>query len=249
MIHEFIKIEDEPPFTELYILTGRRTFSAAVMALDAFTSETLCTIVGEPSGAPLNSYGDADSKKFAKTGLQLYTSTLWHQLNEYDAGAWVYVDVPAPFSFADYAAGRDPAVDAILAGQEMRSIPVIARQSGGARARAVLKARVKTYAKYPWWTPPSFQDLKRVGYDLLEDLKQPADAVEMFELLVELHPDSWNAWESLGRAQIAAGDEKAALESYQCALAIDSDTFEDGDLRSVIAKSAAPVAKAKGCPA
>lgn len=253
MIHEFIKEEDDPPYGELYILTGRRTFSAAIMAMEGFTKHTRYSIVGEPSGAALNHFGDAEPIRYDRTGLQLYVSTLWHQLNEYDPGAWVYVDAPAPFSFADYAAGRDPAVDAILAGKDMRSLPVIALADGGAKARAVLEARRKEFAKYDWWTPPRFQDVKTVGYDLLEDHGKPEDAVEIFTLLTELYPDNWNSWESLGRAQTAAGDKEGAAMSYRCALAIDPDTYEDGDLTAAIAEAEAetgtPVRFPETCPA
>jgi hypothetical protein len=64
-----------------------------------------------------------------KVGLQLEVSALWHQLE--DAGYDIMpVDVPAPFSFADYQAGLDPAVDSILRGDEMRSIALIALEEG-----------------------------------------------------------------------------------------------------------------------
>jgi len=42
--------------------------------------------------------------------------------------------VAAPFSFSDYAAGRDPAIDSIMGGKEMRSIPLIALNDGGQKA-------------------------------------------------------------------------------------------------------------------
>jgi tetratricopeptide (TPR) repeat protein len=253
MIHEFIKQEDDPPYGELYILTGRRTFSAAIMAMEGFTKHTRYSIVGEPSGAALNHYGDAEPIQYAKTGLQLYVSTLWHQLNEYDPGAWVYVDVPAPFSFADYAAGRDPAIDTILAGEDMRALPVIALADGGARARSVLKERQKKFAKYDWWAPPRFRDVKTVGNDLLEDLGRPEDAAEIFTLLTELYPNEWNSWERRGRAQTAAGDKAGAAMSYRCALALDPDTYEDGDLNAAIAEVEAETGRAvpypDDCPA
>lgn len=218
------------------------------MAMDAFLEHMRATVIGEPSGAGANSYGDAEAKKYPRTGVQLYVSTLWHQLDQYDPGARIYVDVPARFTFAGYAAGRDPAVDAILRGDEMRSIPLIALMDGGAAARRVFATRQEQFRKYDWWSTPRFKDLKSIGADLLEDHKRPADAVEMLELLTELYPDEWNSWESLGRARIAAGLKKEGLESYACALAIDPDTFEDGDLRKAIAESGMSIAVPSTCP-
>lgn len=248
VIHEFIKREDDLPYDDLYIVTGRRTFSAAIMALEGFTKHTRYSIVGEPSGAALNHYGDAELIKYERTGLQLYVSTLSHQLNEYDPGEFVYVDAPALMRFADYVAGRDPAIDTILGGGEMRSIANIALANGGAAARKALADRVAASSGYDWWSPPPFEDLKRVGYDLLEDFDRPTDAAEIFTSLTELYPDSWNAWESLGRAQVAMGDADAARRSYKCSLAIDPDTFEDGDLRALIAQSGSELEMPAGCP-
>ncbi len=117
MIREFIRRGDDPPWRELYLLTGRRTFSAAIMALDAFSEHATFTVIGEPTGSPLNAFGDPDGTRYPRTGLYLNRSTVLHQLDEYDTRQWFGVDVPTPFDFVAYAAGRDPAVDPILAGE------------------------------------------------------------------------------------------------------------------------------------
>ena len=74
--------EDHPPWKELYILTGGKTFSAAVMVLDQFIKHTSATLIGEPAGAALNSFGDPIKRKYSRTGLLLKVSTLRHQLGE-----------------------------------------------------------------------------------------------------------------------------------------------------------------------
>ena len=112
--------EDHPPWKELYILTGGKTFSAAVMVLDQFIKHTSATLIGEPAGAALNSFGDPIKRKYSRTGLLLKVSTLRHRLGESsDIREFIAVDVPASFSFNEYVNGRDPAVDAILRGDEI----------------------------------------------------------------------------------------------------------------------------------
>ena len=144
-IHEFIRRENDRPWRELYLLTGRKTFSAGIMLLNAFLQNTQFTVVGEPSGAALNSYGDAVSRSYSRSGIHMNVSTKWNQLGSSDdLREFVSVDIPAPFSFADYAAGHDPAIDPVLRGEEMRTLPVIAATDGGSaarKARCPLRAR------------------------------------------------------------------------------------------------------------
>ena len=58
------------------------------------------------------------------------------------------------------------------------------------------------------------------GYRLLGQ-KQHEAAVQVLALVTELHPDSANAWDSLGEAQRAAGNLDAARAAYRRVLAID----------------------------
>lgn len=247
MIHEFIKREDDRPWKELYVLTGRKTFSAAIMAVHAFTEHTDVTIVGEPSGAGPISFGDARTFTYKNIGVRMIVSTKWHRIDEYMPGDFIYVDAPAEFAAADYIAGRDPAVDPILDGKEMRSIPLIALASSGAAARRALNDRRAAFARYDWWKPTPFADLKRVGYQLLEDRKQPADAAEIFAALAELYPDEWNSWESLALALIASGRKDEGLSAMTCALAIDANIYVDDDTKKALAE-AGKIAPPPGCP-
>jgi Peptidase family S41 len=235
MIHEFIKREDNPPWKHIYILTGRKTFSAATMFLAAFVNNVPCSIVGEPAGAPLDAFGDPTTIDLDRAGLRLHVSTLWHQLEDQGARYPIMpVDVPAPFSSTDYAAGRDPAVDAILDGAEMRSIPLIALEDGGAVARKIFDDRKTRFVTYSNWMRTREIDLVNV-YHKLNDAKRPADALEVAKIDVELYPQSARAWGFLGQAQIATGDKAAGLASYTRALALDPNNLDNLDERDAIA--------------
>ena len=61
--------------------------------------------------------------------------------------------------------------------------------------------------------------LNRLGYEFLPG--QPQTAVEIFRLNVELHPQSGNAYDSLGEAYMIAGDRDRAIENYRRSLELD----------------------------
>lgn len=239
MIHEFIRREPDRPWKELYIVTGRRTLSAGVMAVAAFIDNVPCTIVGEPAAAPLNSYGDATTIKLTRTGLSLSMSTVVHQLGDSrDVSPIIAVDSPAVMSFADYASGADPVVDPILQGQERRSIRIIALNDGGAAARRAFDARRTAFSGFSWWRPPPPLDLSHTGH-LLIDANRPADAQEVFALAGQLYPDDPKTWDNFGNLQIALKQDAQARASYRCALALDPANVDAFDERSTLAQGPA----------
>ena len=238
VVHEFIKREDHPSWGQLYLLTGPKCFSACIIGEAAFLDHVPVSIVGEPAGAALNSFGDADigSIDLPRTGLHLYVSSLRHTLSASDdLRAYTPVDTPAPFSFADYVAGRDPAVDAILRGDEMRSLIQIARTDGAAAAKRVFEDRRARYARFDWWSPADREDLNTLGNDLRRAGKS-AEAIAVLQLNAEIFPDWWNSWDSLGEAQLAAGQKAEGLASYGKALELNPG---DGFAKDAIAKAAA----------
>lgn len=237
MIHEFIKREDNPPWRELYVLSGRKTFSAAIIALRAFVDHTQASFVGEPAGAPYNFFGDAMYFPFPRVGLAMDVSILRHDMarsnditrvlrlsasspSAEDPTHTIQIDVPASFSSTDYFAGRDPAVDAIRTGAEMRGLAIIARTEGAAAARRTYDDRRARFGHLKWWKPARENDINRVGYDLLAAKRLP-DAVTVFQLNADIFQSSWNVWDSLGEAQRAAGDTAGALASYRRSLTLN----------------------------
>jgi tetratricopeptide (TPR) repeat protein len=49
------------------------------------------------------------------------------------------------------------------------------------------------------------------------------EAVELFGINVELYPDSWNCYDSLGEALLRAGDTDEAVAMYEKSLALNPD--------------------------
>ena len=55
------------------------------------------------------------------------------------------------------------------------------------------------------------------GYELMNEKDMPT-ALEIFKMNLKKHPDSWNAYDSMGEAYGKAGDNKLSLSNYKTAL-------------------------------
>ncbi len=77
----------------------------------------------------------------------------------------------------------------------------------------ILKAREKYF--YPE------SQLNNIGYFLLQQQKQVEGAILLFEFNAELHPGSWNAWDSLAEAYYTKGEKQKALQLYRKSLELN----------------------------
>ena len=99
----------------LYVLTGRRTWSAAQMLVTELEKYTTAIFVGEPTASHGNAFGDSYRIVMPNSGVTVRVSTLWHQyLDSRDKRLMIEPAIKAPLTFADYAAGRDPALAGVL---------------------------------------------------------------------------------------------------------------------------------------
>jgi len=98
----------------LYVVTGRRTFSAAQMLIDHLEAWSQPIFVGEPAASRGNVYGDSKKLVLPNSRVTFRVSTLyWQQWDPRDTRAWIAPELAAPLTFAAYRAGRDPALEAI----------------------------------------------------------------------------------------------------------------------------------------
>jgi len=66
----------------------------------------------------------------------------------------------------------------------------------------------------------SEESLNTIGYRLVGRKKYP-DAVRIFQLNVQNHPGSWNAYDSLGEGYMDAGNKAMAIQNYQKSLELN----------------------------
>ena len=205
------------------MLTAGKTFSAGIMTLIALRDNATITIVGEPAGAPYSSYGDPVSRQLTRAGLELHVSTVLNQLDHpADISEATPVDVPAPFAFADYIAGRDPAVDAIVNGTEMRSIPDHRDDRRRCRGDACIRRAQGTFARYPWWHPPEELDLRRAGTRSLAQKRVRRRRRDTHSRDRDRARELAHVVQSRN-AETARGIKGEALKSYRRVLDVDPD--------------------------
>lgn len=100
---------------KIYVITGRTTFSAAMVTAVFLKKETSAIIVGEPSRGHPNTTDNVEYLNLPNSGLEMeYTTKVkkhWPELGDSDK---VPVDIKIDYSFIDYKTGNDPVLQYIL---------------------------------------------------------------------------------------------------------------------------------------
>ena len=130
-INEIIKRDKINRLGHLYVLIGRRSFSAAVLLVAEMMLHTRALIVGEPAGAAQNMFSDiVNGGTLPNSGITLFLSS------EYFNIAWpanksflIPPHYPAPFSSSDFFSGKDPALEAIFA-DKVKAVEMVFHEEG-----------------------------------------------------------------------------------------------------------------------
>ena len=101
----------------LFVIIGRRTFSAAMTNAIDFRKETNAILVGEPVGEKPNSYQENDEFRLPNSHLKVSYSTRYYKFQDEDTPA-LMPDVRIDPSWEAFRAGRDPVMEWILAYQQ-----------------------------------------------------------------------------------------------------------------------------------
>lgn len=98
----------------VFVIVGRRTFSSAIINAMDFKQRLGALVVGEPTSGTPNHFGEVRHFTLPSSRLRVGYST--KRFGD-PAGALepLRPDLPAAMSFADYASGRDAALEAIRA--------------------------------------------------------------------------------------------------------------------------------------
>jgi len=97
-------------------------------------------------------------------------------------------------------------------------LPVVVRRG----VSAGMKEYERLVAAEPDRIETGESALNSLGYALLH-MRATDRAIGVFSYVVEENPESWNAWDSLGEAQLAAGDTTASRASYTRSLRLNPD--------------------------
>lgn len=100
---------------KLFAIIDRGVFSAAANFVTDLERQTDFLFVGESIGGSPNHYGDAVPVVLPNFGGRIFVSTIYHQRSDPDdPRLTIDPDIEVELTAADYFAGRDPAMTAIL---------------------------------------------------------------------------------------------------------------------------------------
>lgn len=212
---------------KLFVILGRRTFSACQNLVNELDNYTNALFVGEPTSENINFYGDNRTVELPNSKIPVYLSFAWWQDKpQWENADWLAPDIAVDMSFDEYRTNQDPVLAAAL---NISADGLILDPMG--HLRELFMARrleeVKTTAKEmvadPRYRFIDFEDqLNGTGYNLLGGGLMEA-ALFVFQLNTELFPESANVWDSLGEANWKAGNKEKAIEFYNKAISIDPE--------------------------
>ncbi|HEY0460371.1 MAG TPA: tetratricopeptide repeat protein [Pyrinomonadaceae bacterium] len=115
LVQGLIKNEKINRRGRLFVIIGRRVFSAAQNAATYFERSTNATFVGEPTGSSPNFVGEEDPFVLPYSKIMANVSDLyWESAFPMDERTWIAPQIYVPPTFEAYRANRDAALEAIL---------------------------------------------------------------------------------------------------------------------------------------
>jgi hypothetical protein len=98
----------------LFVITGRRTFSASQSLLTMLEEQSHPIFVGEPASSRPNFYGESHPLTLPWSGMTGSISNEWHQAwTGADSRPWIAPDIATTLTVEHLRSGRDPAMEAI----------------------------------------------------------------------------------------------------------------------------------------
>ena len=214
----------------LFVITSRRTFSAAQMFANALEKHTKAVFVGEPTGSSPNHYGEVGQLKLPGAGVTAIYSQYYYQHNPADRRPWIPPHLSAPLHYQDLASGRDPAMDAIEHFTAPPDAVALLRPEldAGKPATALAHFATATAAWRNPWRNLFETQLNDYGYQLIAK-KRMDDATLVLKLVTDLYPESANAWDSLGEVNGLADHRARAAYCYARSLRLDPANAHGAD--------------------
>ena len=210
---------------KLFVIIGRRTFSACQNLVNELHNYTNALFVGEPTAENINFYGDNRRVDLPKSRLPVFLSFAWWQDKpQWENDQWLAPQLAVEMSLDQYKNNKDPMLDACLnfSDKDIVMDPMgHLRDLFTAGKMDQVESEAKRMVADPKYRYVNFeQKINQSGYDLLNAKNMDA-ALYVFELNTKLYPKSANTWDSLGEANWKANKTDKAIEYYNKAIELD----------------------------
>ncbi len=208
----------------LFVLIGRRTFSAAQNLVNQLENWTNAVFVGEPTGSHVNMYGDARKFSLPNSKLDLYISELyWQNKHARDRRRYTAPKIAAPPIFAAYKDNIDPVMKAIAEYRSKPTMRELAEKHAATLNVAGFRQDAIAFKNDPANKYIDIEDfINDLGYQVL-NTKRFDLAVELFKINVEFYPESFNVYDSLAEAYANAEQLDLAIKFYKKSLELNPE--------------------------
>ncbi len=211
----------------LFVIAGKKTYSAASIFMNELAVHTHAIFVGEPDACGADLFSNSRFVgNLPHSGFPLRIASLrFTRRFPVNNPEYFMPHFPAAFSSHDYFAGIDPALDFILDGN-LRSVGEFAADEGAEAALIYYQQLKEKYKDFDWWTvldPEILENsINRKGYALMQngDLE---GAFQVFTLNSMLFPNSFNVWDSLGECSYNMGRFNLSLQYYKRSIELNPD--------------------------
>jgi tetratricopeptide (TPR) repeat protein len=206
----------------IFVITGRRTYSAAMNLTSMLESWTRAIFVGEPPGGAPSHYGDATGFTLPNSGMRVNVSTLhWDTgVRPWDIREIMEPDMPVAPRADRIREGRDPALEVIA---NYRPGDILADRMSEMYQVGQLDSALEYYmyrrktGEPNLWSSDVLQ-LIEFGMNLIPIRGSGPDLLRVFEFATEQYPNNPLTWYMLGRMYAFPGRWKEAAEVYSRAL-------------------------------
>jgi len=203
--------------------------------LDDLDRLTDAVFIGEPASSRPTGYGDAFRSIMPNSGIATRVSIRYWQSGQ-DKRPFTPIDIAAPLTFADYAAGRDLALEAALSYQARPPLGDLLVEAVKAGGPAAALKKATAFADEP---EHRYSDVgwKLIGAEqAMLEKKQGAAALEVARWSARRFPRNSDLALVWGLIADAEGRKDEALTALDAALAIDPSNRSAQSLKDSVLK-------------
>ena len=242
IITGIIKSEKINKVGNLFVIIGRRTFSACQNLVNEMSNYTNAIFIGEPTSENINFYGDNNRVELPNSKIPAFLSFAWWQDKpQWENDDWLTPHIAVDMSSEDYKTNNDPVLKAALSFTDDNYIlnPMEYLTNFFMTGQVdKLKSEAARMLKDPKYKYFDFEGkFNQAGYQLLGN-GQSKEAIFVFQMITEMYPNSANAWDSLAEGFLKAGDKEKAKEFYNKAITLDPDGSTGKNAKDMLRKIA-----------
>ncbi|RZS93818.1 S41 family peptidase [Aquimarina brevivitae] len=243
VIKALIKADEINQTGKLFVIIGRRTFSACQNLVNEIDNYTNAIFVGEPTAENINFWGDNRPVILPNSTINIAVSYLWWQDKPaLENAEWMAPSIPVEMSFEEYVTNQDPVLEAALAFNNPNFKPkpleyIVSLYTSGQTQK--LAEELPKMIQDPQYAFFDFETgLIKLGNLLLQSRRGPQvqASIQLFSTVLAFYPQSASAYKHLGESYMFLGQTKKAAEALNKAIQLDSANQVGAEAKVLLAE-------------